>query len=257
MTAVATGLALEGRIVFTYSIGNFPTLRCLEQLRNDACYHQANVNVLAVGGGFSYGPLGMSHHATEDISILRSLPNMSVVVPSEPWQAASVVDEIAYRPGPSYLRIDKSEAGIPAQSGESFRLGTARQVREGADLTIIAVGGILGEVVAAATSLSDLGIECRVIDMCSVKPLDVKVILAAARETGGIVTVEEHNIVGGLGTAVAEACLDNGVNPVFFKRIGLDDTYTEIVGSQQYLRAHYKMDEQSIIDTVLAALSRN
>ncbi|HIF10461.1 MAG TPA: transketolase [Sneathiellales bacterium] len=254
MTSVAAGLALEGRIVFTYSIGNFPTLRCLEQLRNDVCYHDANVNVIAIGGGFSYGPLGMSHHATEDIGILRTLPNLKVAVPSDPWQAALVLDQIVASPGPSYLRLDKSAAGITEGRGAQFRFGVAQKVREGDHVTIIAAGGILGEVMSAADELSAQGLDCRVIDMCSIKPLDENIVIEAAQETGGIVTVEEHNVIGGLGSAVAEVCLEQGVQPKIFRRIGMKDIYSELVGSQTYLRSRYGMDQIAIVETVVSAL---
>jgi transketolase len=250
LTSVAAGIALEGRTVFTYSIANFPTLRCLEQLRNDVCYHNANVNVIAVGGGFSYGPLGMSHHATEDIAILRALPNMSVMVPSEPWQAAHAIDVAAEQPGPSYLRLDKSSGGTGQDDGGAWEFGKARMVRDGGTLTLVASGGILQEVVDAADELADKGINCRVLDFHTIKPLDADALGRAAQETGGIVTVEEHNLIGGLGAAVAESCLEGCHRPVLFHRIGLNDVYSDVVGSQQYLRDHYGMNAAAIVKTV-------
>lgn len=250
MTSVATGLALEGRIVFTYSIANFPTLRCLEQLRNDACYHDANVNVIAVGGGFSYGPLGMSHHATEDIAILRALPNMTVMVPSEPRQAAHAIDAAMEQPGPCYIRLDKSSAQIERDTADDWEFGKASLVRDGSDITLVATGGLLEDVVEAADQLARKGIQCRVLDIHTVKPLDTAALDRAARETGGIVTVEEHSVIGGLGSAVAESCLEADHRPRRFRRIGLNDVYSEIVGSQHYLREHYEMDTAAIIDTV-------
>lgn len=250
MTSVAAGMALEGRIVFTYSIANFPTLRCLEQLRNDVCYHNVNVNVIAVGGGFSYGPLGMSHHATEDIAILRALPNMSVMVPSEPWQAAHAIDAAVERPGPCYLRLDKSSGGTGRDEGEAWEFGKARRVRDGAALTLVASGGILREVIDAADELAEKGIDCRILDMHTIKPLDTDALGCAARETGGIVTVEEHSVVGGLGAAVAESCLEDRHRPALFHRVGLGDVYSDVVGSQQYLREHYGMNAAAIAKTV-------
>jgi transketolase len=255
MTSVAAGIALEGRIVFTYSIGNFPTLRCLEQLRNDACYHNANVNVIAVGGGFSYGPLGMSHHATEDIAILRALPNMSVMVPSEPWQVANFIDVAAARPGPCYLRLDKSSGGTGLSDGEDWVFGKARTVRDGTALTLVTAGGILSEVVAAADALVKKGVHCRVLDVHTIKPLDTESLDRAAVETGGIITVEEHSVIGGLGAAVAEACLESSHRPALFRRIGLNDVYSEIVGSQDFLRNRYQMDAAAIEKVALSALS--
>src|SRR6185436_4753277 len=130
MTGLATGLAIEGRTVFTYSIANFPTLRCLEQIRNDASYHDANVKIVAIGGGFSYGPLGMSHHATEDIAIMRSLP-ITVVAPGCDWEAAEATSAVAAAKGTCYLRLDKSGAEDTQHPGEEFVLGRSRMVRAG------------------------------------------------------------------------------------------------------------------------------
>ena len=254
MTGIATGLALEGRIVFTYSIGNFPTLRCLEQIRNDACYHDANVKVVAVGGGFSYGALGVSHHATEDLSIMRALPAMTVVAPGDDWEAAGATELLVQTPGTCYLRLDRSSAGDTSRAGERFELGRARTLREGSDLTLISTGGILSQTLAAADRLAGEGIHCRVVSMHTVKPIDVAAIRAAATETGGILTVEEHTIEGGLGSAVAEVCLETGPVPRAFRRVGLRAGFSSAVGSQAYLRRLYGLDEESIAAAARALL---
>ena len=248
MTALATGMALEGHIVFTYSIANFPTFRCLEQIRNDVCYHDVPVKIVAIGGGFSYGPLGMSHHATEDLAVLRALPNMVVTAPSDPWQAAYIVDALIAHPGPGYLRVDKSQAGLPVQPREEFEFGKARKIREGTDLTLISTGGILAEALTAAEALAEEGISARVLDMHTIKPLDRDAITAAVNETGGLITVEEHSVIGGLGGAVAEHCLEAGLKPGVFTRVGLHDTYSSTVGSQEYLRTTYRMDAPAIVE---------
>ncbi len=254
MTSIATGLALEGRIVFTYSIGNFPTLRCLEQIRNDACYHEANVKIVAIGGGFSYGPLGISHHATEDLSIMRALPNVTVVSPCDTWETIEATKALAARPGVGYLRLDKSTAPRSNNASETFELGKARVVRSGHDVTLAATGGILGEVLEAADRLSQLGITCRVLSIHTIAPLDVESLARAARETGGIVTIEEHTIHGGLGGAVAEILLESGAIPRKFLRIGLRAGFSSVVGSQQYLRAIYGMDATAIAEAVSRCL---
>jgi len=255
MTGLATGLAMEGRVVFTYSIANFPTLRCLEQIRNDACYHAANVKVVAIGGGFSYGPLGVSHHATEDLSILRSLPELTLVAPGDDWEAAEATSALVATPGTCYLRLDRSSAPATNRPDEQFQLGRARVIREGEDMTLMAVGGILGIALEAAERLAGEGIECRVISMHTVKPLDRETIFAACRETGGMVTIEEHTIDGGLGGAVAEVCLDAGVFPKTFHRIGLRAGFSSIVGDQDFLRRQYGMDAQAIIAAVRKVLA--
>jgi len=254
MTGLAAGLALEGRIVFTYSIANFPILRCLEQLRNDVCYHQANVKVVSIGGGFSYGALGFSHHATEDLAILRSLPEMRVVSPGDLWEATEATEALANLEGPAYLRLDKSYAPSTKRPGEVFQLGKIRTLRPGGDLTLMATGGIVGTTLRAAERLDEKGIRCRVISVHTIKPLDQESILRAARETGGIVTVEEHSILGGLGGAVSECLMDGRVFPRRFLRIGLPDCFSSIVGSQQYLRRRYGMDEGMIIEQVMELL---
>lgn len=255
MVGLATGMAMDGRVVFTYSIGNFSTLRCLEQIRNDACYHEANVKVVAVGGGFSYGPLGISHHATEDLSIMRALPNITIVAPGDQWEAREATKALAVTPGTCYLRLDKSPAPATARTKEVFFIGKARTVRDGSDITIVATGGILGAALEAADSLVEQGIACRVLSMHTIKPFDSEAILRACRETGGIVTVEEHTIHGGLGSLVAETCLDTGVRPNVFRRIGLRAGFSSIVGAQEYLRREYGMDAKSIATAVAELLS--
>lgn len=250
MTGLAAGLALEGKTVLTYSIGNFNTLRCLEQIRNDICYHQLHVIIVSVGSGVSYGPLGFSHHATEDISIMRSIPNLTVLSPGCLWEAEQAAIAALGAPGSYYLRVDKSSAGHTARPDEQFCIGRARLLREGADCTLVATGGILGAVLAAQTTLLKEHIACRVISVPTVKPLDSQVLLDAARETRGIITVEEHTIVGGLGGAVAEVLLEQRAMPDFFRRIGLQDSFATVVGSQEYLREYYQMSENHIIQEV-------
>src|SRR6185503_12647579 len=195
MTGLATGLALEGRTVFTYSIANFPTLRCLEQIRNDAAYHDANVKVVAIGGGFSYGALGMSHHATEDLAILRAL-GLPVIAPGCDWEAEEATEAIARLQGTCYLRLDRSSMPSTARPGERFEIGRARMLREGDDVTIMSTGGMLQLALEASETLAERGIRSRVVSMHTVHPIDSEAVLDAARETGGIVTVEEHTVRG-------------------------------------------------------------
>ncbi|HEX5038149.1 MAG TPA: transketolase C-terminal domain-containing protein [bacterium] len=256
MIGVATGLALEGRIAVAYSIGNFPTLRCLEQIRNDAAYHGANVKVVCVGGGFSYGSLGFSHHATEDLSILRALPGLTVVAPGDLWEAGEATEAVIRAQGTCYLRLDKSSAGWTNRPGEKFELGRARLLREGNDATIIAAGGILAVALSGAEKLAAQGIQCRVLSMHTIKPLDTEAILGACRETGGIVTLEEHVVEGGLGGAVAETCLEEENRPKFFHRMGLRGGFATIVGNQDYLREKHSMDEKSLVAKVADLVAR-
>jgi len=252
MTGLAAGLALEGKKVITYSIGNFATLRCLEQIRNDGCYHDLNITIVASGGGFSYGSLGMSHHTTEDIAILRALPAMSVVAPGTAWEAGEATEALIKRNGVGYLRLDKTVAD--ENSTHLFSLGGSIKYRAGKDVTLLTTGGILRDVVLAAELLQEQGIDVGLVSMHSVKPIDKSAISTAANETGGIVTIEEHNLDGGLGSAVAEVCMDNGIVPKIFLRIGLNNRYSSVVGSQDYLKAYYKMDASAIVKRVLELL---
>jgi transketolase len=250
MAAIATGMALEGHIAFTYSIGNFPTLRCLEQLRNDACYHGANVKTVAIGGGFAYGNLGFSHHATEDLAILRALPGMTVVAPCDLWETEQATMAIASRPGCAYLRLDKSHAGRTERPGERFELGRARLLRDGNAVTLVGCGGIMADILAAADELATMGMPCRVLSHHTLNPIDVTAIRAAAEETGGILTIEEHSVNGGLGGAIAEFCLEKGPRPSSFRRLGLRDEFATVVGSQSYLRERYGMGKTAIMMAV-------
>jgi transketolase len=252
MLGVATGLALENRTVFTYSIGNFATLRCLEQIRNDAAYHDVNINVVSMGGGFSYGSLGISHHATEDLAILRAVPNVTVVAPGDDWEAEEATRALTRTPGVGYLRLDKTSAETDSHAAEPFQLGKARLLRDGLALTLIASGGgVLKNALAAADSLKEQGVDCRVLSMHTVKPLDTEAVFAAAKMTGGILTIEEHSVFGGLGGAVAEVCLEGGIIPKKFFRLGLRAGFSSAVGSQTYLQQRYGLDEDAIRNTVL------
>lgn len=254
MTGMATGMALSGKTVFTYSIANFPVLRPLEQIRNDICYHNANVKIVAVGGGMAYGALGISHHATEDIAIMRALPNLTVVAPGDPVEVRLAVRALVAMDGPVYLRLGRAGEPIVHTSTPDFQLGKAITVRQGDDITFISTGGELYDAVKAADILRDDGINVRVLSMHTVSPLDVDAVLTAAKETSAIFTIEEHSIVGGLGGAVAEVLLESKQRPRHFKRIGLNGAFSSIVGSQDYLRKQYGLDTNGILKTVRKVL---
>ncbi len=250
MVGVATGLSMEGFRTLTYSIGNFPTLRCLEQIRNDACYHEINLTIVGMGGGFSYGPLGMSHHATEDLAIMRSLPNMKVVAPGTEEEAFFAIKELIKSTGVSYLRLDKKFAKPNKILKREFKLGKSIKYREGNDISIFSTGGILDEVLKAADNLEKKGIKTRVYNFHTIKPLDGDSIKKAVLETNGIITIEEHNLIGGLSSAVCEYCMKEKLYPNIFKSIGLNDEYSSIVGNQDYLRSQYKINANEICSIV-------
>lgn len=251
MTGVAAGMALSGKVVFTYSIGNFPTLRCLEQIRNDVCYHGANVKIVSVGAGLAYGALGVSHHATEDIAIMGALPGMTVVSPADPMEAQMATRAVASISGPAYLRLGRS--GEPAVHGGriSFLLGKAIQVTSGEDVTLIATGAMVYTAVQAVQTLAHHRVKARLLSMHTVRPIDEQAILCAAQETAGIIAIEEHSIIGGLGSAVAEVLAESQPRSTRFKRVALPPEFVTVVGSQSYLKEHYSLSANTIVDAAL------
>lgn len=254
MTGVAAGMALCGKTVFTYSIGNFPTLRCIEQIRNDCAYPHANVKIVCVGGGFVYGSLGMSHQATEDIAILRALPEVTVVCPGDLVEAAEATKAIAHTPGTVYLRLGRGGEKRVHDKIENFQIGKAIKIREAkADfnkkVALFSTGAILDEVTEAAGILEKEGIGVEEYSFHTVKPIDKDVILDCANRYDCIVTVEEHNVIGGFASAVSEVITDSDENVRLIK-IGLNDEYCSKVGNQKYLRAQYGMTAQDIVKKV-------
>jgi transketolase len=250
MTGIASGLGMDGKIVFTYSIGNFNTLRCLEQIRNDACYHNANVNIVSVGGGFSYGALGYSHHATEDIAIMRAIPNLRVFAPCDFWEVQEITRKVIELGGVNYIRIDKSYTERNVELEKTLEIGKGRVLSEGSDLTVIATGGIIDIALKAQKEFIKDGISLKIISFHSIKPIDRELILDCALNTGGIITLEEHSIIGGLGSAVSEVLMQECCFPKKFKMIGLESKFSTIVGSQEYLRSVNKLDVSSLVDSI-------
>lgn len=246
MTGVACGIAMEGNIAITYSIANFPTLRCLEQIRNDVCYHNANVKIVIIGGGVSYGPLGISHHSTEDIAIMRALPNMVVVAPCDLQEAEAATRAMLAHDGPVYYRCGYVGEKPIHQGSIDFQLGKAITVEEGGDCAVIFSGPLGLEAKKAVDAAREKGIHCRLISMHTIKPIDREAIVAAAKDTGRIITVEEHNLSGGLGSAVAEVLADECCLGVRMKRMALPDVFVHEVGSQQYLRGLYGLSAGDI-----------
>ncbi|MFA5890644.1 MAG: transketolase C-terminal domain-containing protein [Actinomycetota bacterium] len=232
MTGIAAGLAMSGLTVFTYSIANFSTIRCLEQIRNDVCYHNLNVNIVAVGGGVAYGSAGYTHHALEDLAVMRAMPNLSVVAPGDPIEVRLATRTLAESSGPSYLRLGRGGEAVVHQGEPDFRLGTAIALREGGDVTLISTGGMLRTVVAVADILSDEGIAARVLSMHTVKPLDTAAVRAAATNTGLLAVVEDHSDVGGLYSAITSAL---GAHPTPCLSFAFSRSTEGRIGSQEHL----------------------
>ena len=253
MTSAAAGMALEGKTVFTYSIGNFPTLRCLEQIRNDCAYHGANVKIVCVGGGFVYGSLGMSHHATEDIAVMRALPGVAVLCPGDLVEAEEATKAIAKYPGTCYLRLGRGGEKRIHDHIDNFEIGKAIKIHDGEKIAIFSTGAIFEEVADAEAILAEHDIYPAVYTFPTVKPIDRAAIVRCAVDFDMIVTVEEHNIVGGFGSAVAEVLAELPERASLL-RIGIHDTYSSIVGSQKYLRSQFGLDSGGIATQVLEAL---
>lgn len=250
MMGVASGLGLEGWTVFAYSIGNFATLRNLEQVRNDAAYHNLNVNIVASGGGFTYGALGMSHHATEDLSILRVLPGVEVVVPCDAYESQMATLQLADRPGVGYLRIEKDVPYDTQEIGGSFTVGKWRVAKKGSDITCFASGSILNEALVAAEKLEGVGISMEVISAHTLSPGNAQCIHQSIDKHAKIITLEENTIAGGLGGYVAEVVAEYG-KAISFCRIGMQERYSTVVGEQNFLRTHYNLDAKSVEHKVL------
>lgn len=252
----AAGLALGGMRPVAYSIAPFATLRCLEQIRNDVCYQNLPVTIVGVGGGYSYGHNGPTHHALEDIAVMRVLPNMTVVCPGDPAETEMAVAQAASYGRPLYLRIGRAGDARVHQTAPQFRIGQAITVQEGRDCTLVSTGGILPVAMAAADRLRTAGIACRVVSMHTVKPLDDACLRACSRETAAIFTVEEHSRIGGLGSAIAEWAVANDyLGPRF--SFAAEDCFASLSGSQNYLRGRNGLTAERIAEVIAAKLKEH
>lgn len=247
MTGFAAGLALQGKTVFTYSIGNFSTMRCLEQIRNDCAYHNANVKIICIGGGFVYGSLGMSHHATEDLSVMRALPDVTVLAPGDLVEAEFATRAIYEHQGTCYLRLGRGGEKRIHEKLDSFQIGKAIKIKDGEKVAIFSTGAIFDEAMEACELLKKHDINPALYTFPTVKPIDRETIKDCAGQLDLIVTVEEHNIIGGFGSAVSEVLAELGGTRARILKIGINDKYSCIVGSQKYLRDVYGMSANQIL----------
>jgi transketolase len=252
MIGVAAGLAEAGKTVFTYSIANFATLRCLEQIRNDVCYHVADVKVVSVGGGLSYGPQGYTHHGIEDLAILRALPGMTVVAPGDPVETDLATRAIAAHRGPCYLRLGKASEPVVHRAVPDFALGRAIEVCPGSEAALITTGGMLAQGQAACEALRREGRSVAHFSMPTIKPLDLDAILRAAR-CGVVVTAEEHSVTGGLGSAVAEVLAESESRHARLFRYALPDRLHHLIGTQDFIREHLAGDLTAFVRRAIAA----
>jgi transketolase len=255
MIGIAAGLALSGCKVFVYSIANFPTQRCLEQIRVDVCYHKAHVVVAAVGGGFAYGSQGYTHHAIEDLAVMRSLPGMRVAAPGDPHETRALVRHLASEPGPGYIRLGR--AGEPdLHPGPLAATPLAPLVMRGGNgVALVATGGIVGDVLAAADRLAGDGIAARVISAPVLKPFAEAAFLEAIAGCPLVVTVEEQSMIGGLRDTVAPVLAAARDRPRLLA-LGVEDGATiGVVLGQEAMRRHCGIDGATIAERVRAELA--
>lgn len=248
MIDVAAGLSLAGKIAFTGSFAVFGTGRAYDQIRNTLCYSNLDVKVTPTHSGISVGPDGGSHQMLEDIALMRALPNMRVIVPADYMSAKAAIRIAATNSGPFYVRLGRAKLPEVYESGEGLELGRARVLREGDDVTIVACGTMVSQAIVAADSLSESGIRAEVIDVFSIKPIDACTIAASVSKTGCAVTVEEHSIIGGLGSAVAEVLGESC--PARLLRLGVRDTFGTS-GEADELFEEFGLDAASICSSIV------
>lgn len=249
MTGIAAGLASEGYLPVIYSIIPFITIRNIEQIRNDICYQHLPVTIVGVGAGFSYGPYGHTHHALEDIGMLRTIPNLRIIAPGDPHEVKILTTELFKSPQPTYLRIGKKGEPILHAPNQTVSIGKAITMFEGKDVTIIATSTMLETGLLVRKQLLTQNIHTQLISMHTIKPLDNQAIMKAAKSTPLLVTLEEHSIIGGLGSAVLEALADQAIQiPVI--RFGVPDRFTKAIGPQEYMREVNNLSVGSICTAI-------
>lgn len=255
LIGISAGLALEGKIVYANTIATFITRRCFEQVALDLCLHNVPVRLIGSGGGLVYAPLGPTHEAIEDIAIMRALPRMTIVAPADADEMRRLMPLTVDYPGPIYIRLGKGGDPIVSSDRIPFQIGKALPMREGQHALIVTTGITLKLALDAATKLAERGIEAAVLHMPTVKPLDTVALLEYADRVPVIVTVEEHSVIGGLGSAVAETLAEaNFRSAKRFKRIGIPDAFANKYGSQNSLMAGFNISTESIVNTLLELL---
>lgn len=251
LIGAACGFAAAGKIPFASTFAMFATGRAFEIIRNSACYPKLNVKICATHAGITVGEDGGSHQSVEDISLMRSIPNMTVLVPADGVEAEKMIFAAAEFNGPMYVRLGRSAVPTLFEEDYNFEIGKGVVLREGNDATIIACGMMVNEAIIAADMLKEENISVRVINMSTIKPIDKELIIKAAQDTKVIVTAEEHSIIGGLGSAVSEVVCEN--HPTVVKKIGINDCFGES-GTPNALLEKYGLTAKNIVEKVKEAL---
>lgn len=254
MAGVAAGLAMEGKIPIIYSIVPFATMRNFEQIRNDICYQNLNVKIVGVGAGFSYGSYGHTHHGLEDIGILRTLPNLVILAPGDPIEVRLATQAMLKYRGPAYLRLGKTGEPNVHKTTPRFTIGKGIIVKEGGDLSLLATSTLLFRASEVVEELGKRGMKTRLVSMPTIKPIDIDLIVDSVQKTKAIFTLEEHSVIGGLGSAVAEIVAEYG-KTVTFRRLGVPDHFTKVMGSQEYMRRANGLSAEQIVETIESVLS--
>ena len=247
---VASGMASCGFMPFFYTITPFLTARAYEFIRNDICLHKRNVKLVGIGAGFAYSALGPTHHGTEDITLMRSIPGLKIFSPADPEETKRAAVAAYEDPGPVYLRIGTGRNPAVYEGDADFIPGKAVVLKDGSDVTLFSTGTILRDILDAAFELEESGISARVINVHTIRPIDKDIIFKAAKETKALFSIEEHSVVGGLGSAIADVIVQSDMAGVKFRMLGLNDVFAEGYGSVQELRAKYGFDKHSIIKAV-------
>jgi transketolase len=253
---MAAGMALEGSVVYVNTISTFLTRRCFDQVAVDLCLHNLNVRLIGNGGGLVYAPLGPTHLAIEDISIFRALPNMTIVAVADAEEMKRFMPQTVDHKGPVYIRLAKGYDPVVTNDTVPFRIGKGLAMRNGRDALLVSTGITLGVAQDAAARVAADGIECAILHMPTIKPLDKEQLLELALPARAIVSIEENTIVGGLGSAVAEVVAEAGFSPgKKFRRIGIPDVFPDHYGSQEKLMDHYRINADGVIEAVRALIS--
>ncbi len=256
MMGVAAGMAMNGLRPVAYTITPFVTTRCLEQIRTDVCYHEAPVTIVAVGAGLAYSGLGPTHHACEDVSFLRSIPNMVVICPGDAVEVRGALRAAMQQDRPVYIRMGKK--GEPVVHGgplEDFKIGKAITISEGSDVCLLSTGNMLPEAVEAAHRLKEQGVAAEVVSFHTVKPLDETCLRDAFARFKLVATLEEHSLIGGFGAAVSEWLADTRTQPRRFLRFGTPDAFFKKSGEQEYAREMLGLTGHQIADKIIHALN--
>ena len=255
MIGVAAGMALSDKNVYCYSMVPFLTMRALEQIRVDICYHNLPVKLIGVGGGLAYGLEGMTHHGIEDLAVMRSLPNMTVVAPGDPLECEAAVRESRTYSGPLYIRLGGNNDPAIHDGNIEFKIGQGIVVKEGKDVSIFATGTMLPVASKVVDLLGERGYQSNLVSIHTIKPLDIKLVREVANRSKAVFTIEEHSKIGGLGSAVAEALIEGGWKGIF-KRFALPDKYGGHIGKTEYLREKHGLSCWKIYGDILLQMER-